>query len=386
MAGIGSGISHRGILFMQEEYFSTRLLHLSSILRDNHLDALVLNPGPDLIHLTGLDFHLMERPVVGIFREDLPPVLVLPILEKEKLAHIPYPYQAFPYPEERAAWKAVFRDAVLEANLRKKRIGVISRRLRVLELHLLQDAAQDAEFIPAEQIVSALRVRKDAKELAIMREAVLCAETALQETMKSFLPGRTEKELAAELTIQLLKNGSDPLLPFSPIVSAGPNSANPHASPMDREIAQGELLLIDWGANIGGYYSDITRTFAVGHVSPILERIADLVSRANLAARETVGMGISAREIDHAARAVIASEGYADFFIHRTGHGLGREAHEEPYIAGDNDQVMETGMTFTIEPGIYLPGQGGVRIEDDVVVTSEGCESLTTLPRQLIRI
>jgi Xaa-Pro dipeptidase len=185
---------------------------------------------------------------------------------------------------------------------------------------------------------------------------------------------------------QLLHHGSDPHLPFFPIVAFGPNTANPHAVPTDRELKIGDLVLIDWGANWGGYFSDITRTFAMGDVNPELEQIANFVLKANEAGRSKIRDGVSAKSVDQATREIIINAGYGDYFIHRTGHGLGRETHEEPYISQYEETILEPGMTFTIEPGIYLPNRGGVRIEDDIVVTKDGCISLTKLPRELSQL
>jgi Xaa-Pro dipeptidase len=151
-------------------------------------------------------------------------------------------------------------------------------------------------------------------------------------------------------------------------------------------LKQGDLLLIDWGANFEGYFSDITRTFTFGVVDPELLTIASIVLEANKAGRKAGKPGLEAGVVDQATRLVIDSAGYGDAFTHRTGHGLGMEAHESPYIFGESTQTLEVGMTFTVEPGIYLPGKGGVRIEDDVVVTGTGLESLTDYSRQVLSV
>jgi Xaa-Pro dipeptidase len=144
------------------------------------------------------------------------------------------------------------------------------------------------------------------------------------------------------------------------------------------------MLILDWGANVNGYFSDLTRTFVLGTVDPEMEAIARIVAEANAAAREAALPGVTAGEVDLTARQVIAAAGYGDYFIHRTGHGLGLETHEEPYIREGNPLQLDIGMTFTIEPGIYLPRRGGVRIEDNIVITSEGSESLSDMSRKLI--
>jgi Xaa-Pro dipeptidase len=143
------------------------------------------------------------------------------------------------------------------------------------------------------------------------------------------------------------------------------------------------LLIIDWGANVGGYFSDLTRTFAVGEPDAEMKKIAQIVEQANTAAREIAAPGVAAQDVDLAARRVIESAGYGQYFIHRTGHGLGLDVHEGPYIRSGNSDILKPGMTFTIEPGIYLPGRGGVRIEDNVVITDQGLQSLSNFPREL---
>jgi Xaa-Pro dipeptidase len=173
---------------------------------------------------------------------------------------------------------------------------------------------------------------------------------------------------------------------FSPIVVAGPNSASPHAGPSDRPLAEGDLVVIDWGTVYEGYRSDITRTFVLGAPTPEMERMQDAVLAANQSGRLTVRPGTPARDVDRASRRAITLAGYGEFFIHRTGHGLGLETHEPPYIVEGNLDLLQEGMTFTVEPGIYIPDVGGVRIEDNVVVTAEGCTTLTSLPRDLISL
>ena len=360
-----------------------RQMKLTELLTNDSLDALILNPGPSLVYLTGLHFHLSERPVVVIFQPGSNPLIILPALELEKLKSLPFDIQAFPYGEDPSTWDSIFHKAASTANLAGKRLGVEPRQLRFLEFQLLLEAAPEAKFISAEQSLANLRMYKDESELACMRIAVAIAQKALEATLVQVKFGITELELAAELTMQLFRAGCDPELPFSPIVSAGPNSANPHAVPSKRKLQPGDLLVIDWGASHQGYLSDMTRTFAIGTIDSELEKIGQIVLKANEAGRNAAKPGVPMGLVDQAARHVIESAGYGQFFTHRTGHGLGMEAHEMPYIRADNQQLLEPGMTFTIEPGIYLPGRNGVRIEDDVVITTTGIECLTNLPREV---
>ena len=367
-----------------ESVYAARQAKLAHELENAGLQALALNPGPSLTYLTGLHFHLMERPVVAFFVPHSAPVLVLPELETAKTENLAFAADILAYGEDPADWPAVFRKAAQAAQIDGRQVGVEPRRLRVLELRLLEAAAPEAQFTSAEESLAALRMRKDEGELVAMRKAVGIAQRALLATLPLIHIGMTERNLAAELTLQLLRLGSDPEFPFAPIVSFGSNSANPHAVPTERPLASGDLLLIDWGAAYHDYLSDLTRTFAVGRVPQEMAHIAEIVKEANSAARNAVRPGVTAHDVDQAARQVIEKAGYGQYFIHRTGHGLGMEAHEEPYMRAGNPLPLQPGMTFTIEPGIYLPGRGGVRIEDNIVVTLTGVESMSDLPRELV--
>jgi len=365
--------------------YSARQKRLVERMRADGLDALTINSGPSLKYLTGLSFHLMERPVVVIFTPQSHPVIILPELEAAKTMGLPYPITAFPYSEDPLSWGAVFSQAAETSGLSASRlVGVEPRSLRVLELRFLEEAAPLAEYISAEETIASLRMVKDSIELDSMRKAVDIAQQALLATLPIIKAGVTEKQIAAELTVQLLRSGSDPEMAFSPIVSGGPNAANPHASPSNRALQPGDLLVIDWGATYNGYISDITRTFAIGQPDAEMVRIARIVAEANTAARTAAGPEVTADEVDASARRVIEQAGYGQFFIHRTGHGIGMEGHEAPYIRPGNDLPLQPWMTFTIEPGIYLPERNGVRIEDNVVITDTGIECLTNLPRELL--
>lgn len=360
-----------------------RQRRLAEVIDRAGLKGLALNPGSSLIYLTGLHFHLSERPVIALFTPHKSPVIVIPELEAAKTANLPYPLQVVLYGEDPARWEDVFHQGAQTAGLTTGDIGVEPTWLRFLELHLLQQAIPQGHFVSAEDSLAALRMCKDGQELSAMRRAVDIAQRALLATLPIIKASLTEKAIAGELTYQLLKAGSDPQFPFSPIVSGGPNSANPHATPSERPLQIGDLLVIDWGAQYEGYVSDLTRTFAINTVEDELHKIASIVLEANRAGRAAGGPGIPASAVDKAARDVIEKSGYGPYFTHRTGHGLGMEGHEAPYIRAGNQMLLETGMTYTVEPGIYLPDRNGVRIEDDMVVTENGSESLSDMPRQL---
>jgi Xaa-Pro dipeptidase len=236
--------------------------------------------------------------------------------------------------------------------------------------------------VPAEDVLAGLRMCKDEHEIKQMRRAISVTEDALEKTMRQVSVGMTEREVASLLTIEVLRAGGAGMA-FPPIVVAGPNAASPHSTPSDRPIQRGETIVVDCGAVIRGYAADITRTFVIAGLEPELVQVYEVVRAANEAGRNAVGPGVPAEEVDRATRAVIEEAGYGEYFIHRTGHGLGLEVHEPPYVVAGNRRVLEPGMTFTVEPGIYLTGRGGVRVEDDVLVTPDGAETLTTFRREL---
>lgn len=360
-----------------------RLDRTAARIQQDGLDAIVINPTPSLFYFSGLHFHLSERPVLLILPAEGTPAMILPELEVSKVESSDFKCRLFSFNDNPSSWQLAYQEACQALKLNGKKIGVETTGLRVLELGLLQGALSGARIISAQNTIAHLRMHKDFDEIMAMRKAVEIAQKALLETLPLVKIGMTELELAAELFLQLSRSGCDPGCSFTPIVSSGPNSANPHAYPSNRTLTPGDLLVIDWGAMVNGYYSDLTRTFAISQVSQELSLIADTVLYANATGRAKVRPGISAGEVDQAARIVIEQAGYGLYFTHRTGHGLGLEVHESPYIFTGNQVILEPGMTFTIEPGIYVTGKGGVRIEDDILVTDTSVESLSDFPRQL---
>jgi Xaa-Pro dipeptidase len=318
--------------------------------------------------------------VVAFFPVDRAPAIVLPAFEAVKVKQSALELEAFPYTDEEG-YTSAFQGACAALGLADCIVGVESLGMRLLEVRLLERYAPGCRLVPAEEVLATLRMCKDEHEVEQMRRAIEVTEAALHSTIGQVKVGMTEREVAALLKMEMLRAGGEGLS-FSPIVVTGPNTASPHAAPGDRPVRRGEPLLIDCGAVVGGYVADITRTFAVGALEPELAQVYEVVWAANEAGRAAARPGVSAQEVDRAARAVIEEAGYGEFFTHRTGHGLGLDIHEPPYIVAGNERLLEPGMTFTVEPGIYLPGRGGVRIEDDVVVTSDGAESLTTFTRE----
>ncbi len=363
--------------------YRQRLATLQQIARANGLDAIALVPGNNLIVLTGQSFHLSERPVVGFFPAEGEPVVVLPDMERIKLAvDPPFPLRLISY-NDTDGYQDAFASACCALGLAGKQVGVEGLRMRVLESQLLARHAPGVQIVDAEVPLAELRLRKGADEVANIRRAIAISQDALSEVIAGVKVAMGERQVANDLLIAMLKRGGGEV-PFGPIVLNGPNSALPHGASGDRTVAAGELLLIDFGTTVKGYASDITRTFAVGELHE--QRLVDAyaaVRGANEAGRQAAGPDVPCQEVDRAARAVIEAAGFGEYFVHRTGHGLGMDIHEPPYLREGNAASLAAGHVITIEPGVYIPGLGGIRIEDDVLVTADGAESLTTFPRDL---
>jgi Xaa-Pro dipeptidase len=361
-----------------------RLERVCALMQQYNVEALAINAGPDLKYLTGLDFHLSERPALLLLTAAGKASFVFPEFEQDKASHSAIPVDLFPYPEDVKVWPAVVYHALADLNLIKIPLAVSPIAMRFLEMDLLRQAVPETEFISGEDIFRDIYICKDEQEIRAVRKAMEIAQIALLNTLPFIEPGKTEKAIANQLVINLLNAGCEPELPFSPIVAGGPNSANPHANPGDRPLQTGDILIIDWGARFDGYVSDLTRTFAIGSIPEPFEEICSIVLSANQAARARIKPGVVAGDVDASARDTIIDGGYGKQFLHRTGHGIGQLPHEEPYISSVSTTVLQPGMLFTIEPGIYLTGIGGVRIEDNVLVTESGVDTLSDLPRNLI--
>jgi Xaa-Pro aminopeptidase len=230
--------------------------------------------------------------------------------------------------------------------------------------------------------VEQLREIKDRQEIERVRRSIELAERTFAVVMAALQSEKTERQLANEIEYQIRLFGGQGCS-FPPIVAAGPQAALPHATPTDQVIGESDFVLIDWGARRGQYMSDLTRVLVTGKISPKLERIYGVVLKAQQAAIDAIRPGALMSEVDEVARATIAQAGYGQYFGHGLGHGIGLEIHESPRLAADQSRPLKAGMIITIEPGIYVPGWGGVRIEDDVLVTKDGHRVLSSLPRDL---
>lgn len=276
--------------------------------------------------------------------------------------------------------------ALLEAAVaqRRRRIAFEADAVTVAQFQQLTAACGDVDLVPVRGLVEHLREQKDDGEIAAVAAACAVADVALAALIDrgAIAPGRTEREVARDLEWEMYARGATAIA-FETIVAAGPNSAIPHHRPTDAVLAPGDLVKIDFGAVIDGYHSDMTRTFVLGEPQPWQREIYEIVRRAQEAGRAALTPGADLARIDAAAREVIAAAGYAENYVHGLGHGVGLQIHEAPGIGAAATGTLLVGAIVTVEPGIYLPGRGGVRIEDTLVITDDGSRTLTQTSRAL---
>jgi len=285
--------------------------------------------------------------------------------------------------EETSLWAGLWQQLAAAPSLRV--LGFESAHLFHRDFQRLLESGSRWQWRPSVGLVEGLREQKDATELAHIRDAVACAEAALEMMVPRVRAGMSELEIAGVLEAALRQKGSEDYA-FSSIVASGPNAAKPHARPTSRVLRDGELLLIDYGARIGGYCSDITRTFVAGKPDAKQKEVHEVVRLANERASAGVRPGMAGRDADRLARGYIEDRGFGAWFGHSLGHGIGLEVHEAPRLAKTAETALAEGAVVTVEPGIYLPEWGGVRIEDDVHLGAEGVEVLTRFPRELIAV
>lgn len=349
-----------------------RLARLRRAIRDRDCEALLVSNPSDIRYLTGFSGEdsaaVVESRRVTIvsdfrFAEDLEVVAgrARVVMRDGKMSD---------------ALGAVVREAGIG------RLGVQGEHMTLAEREAYAGAIGAKRIVPTERLLADLRVVKDEVEIAQIRKAARMQEQALLATLDALRPGQREREIAGRLEFEMKSRGaSGPAFPT--IVASGALSSRPHAEPGAARCALGRVLLIDWGARVEGYCADMTRTFSLGRWPRAMREVYGVVLEAFEAALAQVRPGAAGREVDGAARRVIERAGHGERFGHGLGHGLGLAVHEAPRLSRHSDDTLRAGMVVTIEPGIYLPGVGGVRIEDDVVVTDTGARNLSSLPRDL---
>ncbi|PKP67802.1 MAG: aminopeptidase P family protein [Alphaproteobacteria bacterium HGW-Alphaproteobacteria-8] len=358
-----------------------RYAGLRAVIAAQGLDAAALVPGANFRRLFGWEFHQNERPLCVLVPREGAPVAVVPALEAASFDALGFEGARFLWSDAQGCQGAF--DKAAEALGESARIGVEGQRMRVFERDALAQAFGGAEIVNAHAALSSIRLCKSADEIAQLRTAIAVSETALETTLAAVRVGMTEKQVEALLLAALFAAGAE-ALSFGPIVAAGANAAQPHAKARaDYAIRPGDALLLDFGASHGGYCADITRTVFVAQVSDSDRALYETVRAANEAGRAAAVPGATAGDVDDAALRVLEASPFAALIRHKTGHGLGLEVHEDPYILRGNGVALTPGMVFTVEPGLYRHGAVGVRIEDDVVMTATGSETLTHFPRAL---
>lgn len=350
-------------------------------MRDSGVNTLLITDPKHVYYLTGFLSNPHERFLGAVLQAGSEPFLVVPALDEEAARKAANVTEILTHGDTDDPY------AILKQRLGGSlgTLGFEKEQVSVANFERMQEKLSFSESVDIGPWLRDMRVRKSPEEVGKIKHAVDLIEQVLSESLKKVKEGVTENELVAEVEYQIRKLGADGPS-FDSMVLSGEKTALPHGVPGDRQIRRGDLLMFDIGVYADGYASDITRTFAVGELSEELVRIYETVLAANEAAIAAIRPGVTFASIDRAAREVIEAAGYGPYFIHRLGHGLGIDVHEFPSVHGENEFLLAEGHVFTVEPGIYVPGVGGVRIEDDVLVTATGVEVLTSYPKQLAHI
>ena len=357
--------------------YANRLRRLEGDMERSSIDALLLSVGPDLPYFTGYEAMASERLTMLVVRPGEEPLLLVPRLEAPRAA---------PGPFELRAWDETEDPIVIvsETLAVAQRIAVGDHTWAAFVVDLQQAIGAKA-WTKASQLTKHLRMRKEPDEIEVLRQVAEQADrVAMRIPSEVQFKGSTEHSVSLRVRAMLLEEGHD-RAEFA-IVASGPNGASPHHDAGERVIGDGDMIVLDFGGSLRGYKSDTTRTFVVDKPTDKQREVHSAVLEANTAGRATVAPGVPCQEVDRAARRVIEKAGFGEYFVHRTGHGIGLEIHEHPYIVEGNSLALESGMTFSIEPGIYLPGEFGVRIEDIVVCGDDGIVELNDSPRELVEV
>lgn len=351
---------------------------LENLMLQQGVQTLLITDPKHVFYLTGFLSNPYERFLGVLFQPGGEPVLVVPALDEEAARAATGGMDIVTHLDTDNPY------SLLKNKLRKHvgTLGLEKENLTVARYELLQESLAFSGSLDIGPWLREMRVRKSAGEADKIRHAVGLIERVLQESLKQVKEGISENELVAEVEYQIRKLGADGPS-FDSMVLFGEKTGLPHGVPGERKLRQGDLVMFDIGVYASGYASDITRTFAFGDLMEEQVRIYETVLAANEAAIASIRPGVTCAEVDKAARDVIEKAGYGEYFIHRLGHGLGIDVHEFPSVHGQNDYPLSEGNVFTVEPGIYIPGVGGVRIEDDCLVTANGVEVLTSFPKRL---
>jgi Xaa-Pro aminopeptidase len=356
-----------------------RLARAARAAAERDMDAILVTPSPDYGYLLGYDAPPLERLTCLIVRPDVPPLLVLPHLEEPLARH---ELGELAEEVELRTWEETDDPFALAADVLggPQRVAVQDQMWARFVLRL-RASLDGAELVEAGPALSALRRTKSAEEIELLRAAAEAADRAMDAITSQKLSGRTEAAVSAQIR-ELLRSAGHDSADWA-IVASGPNAASPHHTPGERLIEDGDSIVLDIGGTASGYASDTTRTAFVGLPPEEFQDLYAVLQQAQAAACDAVRPGIPARDVDRVAREIITDAGYGPLFTHRTGHGIGLETHEEPYLVESNPDPLREGDAFSIEPGIYVEGRWGARIEDIVVCTATGGERLNRSSRDL---
>lgn len=360
---------------------NTRLRKLSEWMKENDVQVCLVSSPENVFYLSGFLSDPHERLLSLVVFQDEEPFLVCPAMEKTDAKNSGWNNEIVGYSDIENPWELINKSIITRLKNIEK-VAIEKEHMNVERYEAISQLFNGAQFVSAEEKLRKLRMVKDEKELKIIREACALADFAIETGCAEIKEGKTELDVLAAVEYALKKKGINEMS-FSTMVLTGANGASPHGTPGMTKIKKGDLVLFDLGVVVDGYCSDITRTVAYGDINDKQKEIYETVLKAQLAAVDASKPGVSCSEIDLTARKIIADAGYGDFFPHRLGHGLGISVHEYPSLTETNPLLLEEGMVFTIEPGIYVPEVAGVRIEDDLAVTKNGVEILTKFPKEL---
>jgi Xaa-Pro dipeptidase len=358
-----------------------KVQQLQNYLKEQSIDAAFITNPDNVFYVSGFKSNPHERLLGVMVFQEADPFLICPQMEIPDAKNAGWSGEVVGHADTDNAMEILHRTASSRGAALQK-LAIEKSHMTVDRYDALISLFGNLEFVQLDDKVNAMRVVKDEAELQVLREAAALADYAIEVGTKAIKEGITEIEVMTEIELALKKRGVTHMS-FDTTVLSGPKAASPHGKTGDRKIQKGDLVLFDLGVVHKGYCSDITRTVAFGEPNEEQRAVYDVVLQAELAAVNAVRPGITAAELDQTARRVIEEAGYGEFFTHRLGHGLGISVHEFPSLHGSNSMKMEAGMVFTIEPGVYVPGKVGVRIEDDVAVTADGIEVLTKFPKEL---
>lgn len=363
-----------------EKYFR-RVEKLQQLMFENEIDYVILGPSTNMYYYTGLITAPDERLQVVMIPYRGVPILILPEMYNQEAGEKKGPYHLLLWPDGKDPYEMV-HAVIGEGSFRI----AIDPKIQAGHFFGIMEPCESSEFVDAQKtLINEMRIYKDAQELELMKKVGQLADRVMDYAAKRIRPGITEKQLAGIIENRILALGADSI-PTPNIVSSGPNSSEPHHAPENRQFSKGDLIMVGFCANLDGYCTDMTRTFSLGSADSKARSIYSIIKKANEIGFKAVREGSTCQDVDRATRRVIIEAGYGEHFIHRTGHGIGLEIHEEPYLVEGNTELLAKGMVFSIEPGIYLLGEMGVRIEDTVAITDEGPIRLHSFSRELIEI